>query len=54
MTDVLTVTATLIAAIGLGFSGWQLRLILKDRQKDRRLGIEGVCLSWQALESPNR
>lgn len=53
MTDVLAVVSTLIAAAGLVFSGWQLRLIHQDRVKDRKLGVEGVCLSWHAVAAPN-
>jgi hypothetical protein len=41
VTDALAVASTLIAAGGLFFSGWQLRLIHKERKKDRALGIEG-------------
>lgn len=54
MTSAMAVISTLIAAAGLGFSGWQLRLIHKEREKDRELGIGGVCLSWQAVIAPNK
>lgn len=54
MANALAVISTLIAAAGLGFSGWQLRLIHKEREKERELGITGVCLSWQAVKAPNQ
>lgn len=54
MTDAIAVSSTLIAAAGLGFSGWQLRLIHKDRREERALGIQGVCLSWRAVVAPNK
>ena len=54
MTDPLGVVSALVAAAGLGFSGWQLRMLVKDRELDRRLGVEGVCLSWRATVAPNQ
>jgi hypothetical protein len=30
------------------------RLMHKDREKDRDLGLNGVCLSWRADVAPNK
>lgn len=54
MTEALAIFSALIAAAGLGFSGWQLRLIHLDREMERKLDLEGVCLSWRAVRAPNR
>ena len=43
MTDSLAVGSALIAAAGLGFSGWQIRLIHTDRKQERDLEIRGVA-----------
>jgi len=53
MTQTLAVASALIAAAGLGFSGWQLRLIHHDRKQERDLEIGGVCVSWRAASAPN-
>lgn len=53
MTDALAVGSALIAAAGLGFSGWQLRLIHTDRKQERDLETGGVCVSWRAATAPN-
>jgi hypothetical protein len=53
MAVVLAAISTLIAAAGLVFSGWQLRMIHREREQDRELGISGVCLSWEAVIAPN-
>lgn len=54
MTDALAVFSALVAAGGLGFSGWQLRLLHVDRKAERDLEIAGVCLSWRAASAPHQ
>ena len=53
LSTTVSVVSAVAAAGGLGFSGWQMRLLLADRQEERRLGVDGVSASWHPKVRPN-
>jgi hypothetical protein len=53
LTDWLAVASAVAAAVGLGFTADQLRLARRDAKAMDALAIEGVAVSWHALEAPD-
>jgi len=53
MNDCAAVASALFAAVGLIFTGRQLLLINQQARVERRVGLEGVVVSWRAVEAPN-
>lgn len=53
LADWVAVGSAVAAAVGLGFTGDQLRLARRDASATERLAVEGVAVSWQALEAPD-
>ncbi|MEI5673205.1 MULTISPECIES: hypothetical protein [unclassified Nocardioides] len=54
MSDWTSTASVLIAAGGLAYTGSQFQLLTRDRKKERKLGIEGVCVSWFPEHNPRR
>jgi hypothetical protein len=52
VSDWAAVASALFAAIGLIFAGRQLLLGNQQVKEDRRLGIDGVVVSWRATGAP--
>lgn len=48
------VASALLAAVGLIFAGRQLLLGNQQAKEDRRLGIDGVAVSWRPTDAPAR
>jgi len=53
MSDWAAVGSAVFAAVGLLFAGWQLLLLNRQADHDRRVALEGVVVSWRPLESPD-
>jgi len=53
MTEWTSSASVLLAAAGLGFTGRQFQLLTRDRQKERDLGINGVCVWWYPRSNPH-
>lgn len=54
MADWAAVISSAIAAIALLFTGYQLLLTRRQDDERRRIATEGVSVSWQVLEAPDR
>jgi hypothetical protein len=52
--DWIAIVSSLIAAIGLLFTGYQVRLLNAQARRDRRVVIDGVAVSWRPIHAPAR
>jgi hypothetical protein len=52
VTDWTATSSALFAGVGLVFAGQQFLLGNRQAREDRRLGLEGVVVSWRALQAP--
>jgi hypothetical protein len=52
VTDWTSTASTLFAGVGLVFAGQQVLLGNRQVREDRRLGLEGVVVSWRVVEAP--
>jgi hypothetical protein len=52
VTDWTASASTLFAGVGLVFAGQQVLLGNRQAREDRRLGLEGVVVSWRVVEAP--
>jgi hypothetical protein len=52
--DWLAATSSLIAAIGLVFTGYQVWVLNRQTRLDRRVVIDGVAVAWRPIEAPSR
>jgi hypothetical protein len=54
LADRIALASSLIAAIGLLFTGYQVWLLNRQARHDRRIVIDGVAVSWRPVEAPSR
>jgi hypothetical protein len=49
----LAVVSSLIAAIGLIFTGYQVYLLNRQARQDRRVVLDGVAAAWRPVQAPS-
>jgi len=49
----LAVVSSLIAAIGLLFTGYQVYLLNRQARQDRRVVLDGVAVAWRPVQAPS-
>ena len=54
MTDWIAMTSSLVAAVGLLFTGYQVWLLNRQARYDRRVVIDGVAASWRPVHAPSQ
>jgi hypothetical protein len=54
MADWIALASSIAAAIGLLFTGYQVRLLNRQARHDRRVVLDGVAVSWRPVEAPSR
>jgi hypothetical protein len=54
VSDWAALISSIAAAIGLLFTGTQVWLARRQDQHNRRIATEGVSVSWQVVEAPDR
>ncbi|MDR7274846.1 hypothetical protein [Catenuloplanes atrovinosus] len=50
----IALASSVIAAVGLLFTGFQVWLLNQQARHDRRVVIDGVAVSWRPVEAPSR